>query len=266
VRGTAEPWDEETVEDAVALRGSLVEVVYRHAAQIERLNAQLRRSNEELENFASIASHDLREPLRGIRQAARMLAEDARERLGDDRRQVDQIERLAVRSGDMVRDLFEYARVSRIDFAAGPVDLQALVAEAIDLVHARIVERGVDVRIPRRLPVIRCDASRVRQVFVNLLSNACKYADGPQPWIEIASTDAAPHVLSVRDNGIGIPPEFHERIFDMFVRLHPPEAYGGGTGAGLAIVRRIVERHGGWIRVESAPGAGATFLFTLEEP
>ncbi|WP_373048143.1 ATP-binding protein [Vulgatibacter sp.] len=265
-RGTSLPWGSEAIEGAVALRSALVEIVFRHAAAVRRLNEALARSNEELDAFAAMASHDLQEPLRGIRQAAAILQDDLGAHLGADRRWLDTIQRLADKSQAMLVDLFEYARVGRIDLAVRDVDLQVLVEDVIDLLHGRLVQSAVEIRLPAPLPVVRCDEVRVRQLFVNLLSNAIKYADKPVPWVEIGCVGGAPPAFYVKDNGIGILPEEQASIFEMFRRLHPPGAYGGGSGAGLAIAARIVERHGGRIWIDSKPGAGSTFYFTLAPP
>jgi len=125
------------------------------------------------------------------------------------------------------------------------------------------------VRMPQPLPVVRCDRARVREVFHNLILNAIKYNDKPHKWVEIGafpvpSVGMTPiSTFYIRDNGIGIRPHHMERIFAMFKRLHPRDDYGGGTGAGLTIAKKIIERHGGTLRVESSYGAGSTFYFTL---
>jgi light-regulated signal transduction histidine kinase (bacteriophytochrome) len=126
-------------------------------------------------------------------------------------------------------------------------------------------EEAVEVRAPRPLPTVRCDQVRVREVFHNLVTNAIKYNDKPHKWVEIGWQDGGdgPPVFYVRDNGIGMQQRHHDAIFRMFKRLHGRDKYGGGTGVGLTIVKKIVERHGGRIRVESSVGEGTTFYFTL---
>jgi signal transduction histidine kinase len=148
------------------------------------------------------------------------------------------------------------------------------------MLEERMAVPGAQIVIPRVLPRVRCDRLRVREIFMNLLSNALKFHDGDGVRIEIGfftSGDARPdwssapaeaakvlgRVFYVRDNGIGIEPRHQELIFDMFKRVHAPDEYGGGTGAGLAITRKLIEQHGGSIWVDSRPGQGAAFYFTL---
>jgi two-component system, chemotaxis family, sensor kinase Cph1 len=145
--------------------------------------------------------------------------------------------------------------------------MHALLEEVLDTLRSRLDEAGVEVRIPQRLPVIACDRVRAGSVLQNLVANAIKYNDKPDPWIEIGHSpprDGRPTVFHVRDNGIGIEPQHFEVIFRLFRRLHGRERYGGGTGAGLAIAKRLVERHGGCLWLESEAGLGTTFRFTLE--
>ena len=156
--------------------------------------------------------------------------------------------------------------------------MHELVDEVLLTVSARLQENHLEVRVPRRLPRVECDGVRVQQVWANLLTNAAKYhpSGGPR-WAELgyygpgeplshpARRRADEYVFYVRDNGIGIAERFHEDIFEMFRRLHPAHSYGGGSGAGLAIARRLVRLHGGELWVESSPGQGSTFFFTLGE-
>jgi light-regulated signal transduction histidine kinase (bacteriophytochrome) len=278
VRGVSLPWTRADREAAEGVRGALVGVVLRQSAELARLSRALARSNAELDAFGGTISHDLQEPLRGIRLFSDFLLEDRGEALGEEgRRQLAEIQWLARKSGDMLEGLFEYSRVGRIELAWGETDLQALVEDVARSLSARLGESRAEVRIPRRLPTVRCDAVRIREVWANLLSNAAKYQAGEQRWVELgflgpgeprpgaAGQREAPYVFYVKDSGIGIPAQFHEAIFAMFRRLHPAHAYGGGTGAGLAIARRLVELHGGALWVESAPGQGSTFYFTLGE-
>jgi signal transduction histidine kinase len=156
-----------------------------------------------------------------------------------------------------------------------------LLTEALEMLGARLVESRLEVRVPRSLPVVRCDRARVREVLSNLISNAAKYSDKARPWVEIGyirshdDGSAQPRPVSapaearddtifyVRDNGIGIEERNQGRVFAIFKRLHPPDAYGGGTGVGLTIARKMVEQHTGRLWVESEIGVGSTFYFTL---
>ncbi|MDY7227098.1 ATP-binding protein [Hyalangium rubrum] len=276
VRGASRPWTRADLEAAESFRGALVGVVLRQAEELSRLSQALARSNAELDAFGHTVAHDLQEPMRGIRQYAEFLREDHGKSLGQEGTSyLDSIFWLAQRSGEMLEGLFEYSRVGRLELAWGEVDMQDLLEEVLQLLSARLEQGRVEVRVPRRLPTVRCDAIRIRQVWINLLSNAVKYQEGSAPWIEVgyhgpgdarpaaARRSDAPYVFYVRDPGIGIHARFHEAIFELFRRLHPEQAYGGGTGAGLAIARRLVGLHGGKLWVDSALGQGSTFYFTL---
>ncbi len=276
VRGASLPWSSADVEAAESLRGALVGVVLRHAVELSRLSRALARSNAELESFGGTVGHDLREPLRGIQQYTTFFLEDHGASLAQDsREQLQSVAWLARRGQALLEDLFEYSRLGRIELAWRDVDMQALMQDALAVVSSRFEEQEVEVRQPRRLPRVACDEVRIRQVWENLLSNAAKYQARPPHWVEVgyfgpgearpeaAARHDAPYVFYVKDPGIGIAPRFHEAIFDMFRRLHPAKDYGGGTGAGLAIARRLVRLHGGELWVDSSQGQGATFYFTL---
>jgi signal transduction histidine kinase len=255
------------LEDRVAER---TEELQRRAEELQRLNAELERSNRELDAFAYIASHDLKEPLRGIGSLANFLLEDYSDRLGQ--AGVDQLRtllRLTGRMHSLIESLLHYSHVGRSELAMEAVDLQEVVAEALEMLSARLREERVEVRIPAQLPSVRGDRLRVGEIFHNLVANAVKYNDKPEKWVEIGCSVAqdreepGPSVFYVKDNGIGVPEEHRESIFRIFRRLHGREEFGGGTGAGLTIVRTIVERHGGRIWIDSQPGEGSTFYFTL---
>jgi light-regulated signal transduction histidine kinase (bacteriophytochrome) len=277
VRGRSRPWTATDLEAARELRGALVGVVLKQAEALERLSRQLDASNTELDAFSTTVSHDLKEPLRGIQSYASFLREDHAERLeGEGLKQLAQVEWLAAHAQARLSALLDYSRLGRVDLAVGEVDLQEVLEETLASVGARLAENRVEVRVPRPLPRVRCDQARIHAVWENLLANAAKYRrEEPPRWVEV--TYAAPgeprppgalpgeegHVFCVADNGIGIAERHHAAVFEMFRRLHPAQAYGGGSGAGLAIVKRIVERHGGRMWLLSAPGQGSRFLFTL---
>jgi light-regulated signal transduction histidine kinase (bacteriophytochrome) len=243
---------------------------------------ELARSNTELEDFAYIASHDLKEPLRGIRNYADFFIEDhGRQLKPEGREQLETIIRLTKRLEDLIETLLHYSRVGRVDLAMVETDLQEIVAHVVDSVQVSLSEAGVDVRIPKPLPTIVCDQARVAEIFRNLVTNAMKYNDKDQKWIEVGfqtEDDAAPStngtgggpghkpiVFYVRDNGIGIPERHIDSVFRIFRRLHGRDKFGGGTGAGLTVVKKVVERHDGKIWVESHVGEGTTFFFTLQK-
>jgi PAS domain S-box-containing protein len=240
---------------------------------LKQLVAQLARSNQELEEFAHIASHDLREPLRGIRNYCDILREDYGDKLdAEAREKLDTLPRLSSRMEDLIESLLFYSRVGRVDLAFETTDLNEVVDEVLErLGHAR-QEGAVEILIPAPLPAVKCDRVRVAEVFSNLISNAIKYNDKREKWIEIGCLapprgrggKPAESVFYVRDNGIGIAEKHFPAIFRIFKRLQARDKFGGGTGAGLTIAKKIVERHGGRIWLESAPGAGTTFYFTLQ--
>lgn len=227
---------------------------------------QLRRSNEDLDDFAYVASHDLKEPLRGISNYAAFLLEDYGERLDvDGSRMLQRIAQLTQRLEDFIDSLLQYSRVGRTDNAVETVDLQKVVSDVIDSMHTSIEERNAVVTIEPMLPFIACDSVRTAEVFFNLIANALKYNRSERPTVRISwrARDGGTPEFCVADNGIGIAAEHRERVFGMFHRLHGREEFGGGTGIGLPLVQKIVERHGGQLRLESEPGHGSRFYFTL---
>lgn len=242
----------------------------RAEGELAHRNEELRQSNQELDDFAYIASHDLKEPLRGIHNFSVFLLEDYADKLDDEgRSKLETLTRLSRRMEALIDSLLHFSRVGRVDLAIDRVDLNEIVAEVLDSVGINLRDSDIDVRIPRPLPTVRCDRARVGEIFYNLIVNAMKYNDKPEKWIEIGfrERDRAGHppVFYIRDNGIGIPEKHLDSIFRIFKRLHGRDKFGGGTGAGLTIVKKIVERHNGSIWVESKSGEGTTFYFTLEK-
>jgi signal transduction histidine kinase len=237
---------------------------------LERHARELARSNADLQDFAYIASHDLKEPLRGISNYARFLQEDHAADLGEQGiDKLSTIVRLAQHMYGLLDSLLEYSRVGRTELAVSAVDLGEVLAEVQAALSGRLEQENAQVRVQPGMPTVRADRVRIGQVFANLITNAFKYNLSPVKIIEIgcvrvAGPDGPAPVFFVRDNGIGIEKRHHERIFAMFKRLHPRDQYGGGTGSGLAIVKKIVERHGGHVWLESTLGQGTTFYFTLQ--
>ncbi len=235
--------------------------------ELAQRNEELHQSNKELDDFAYIASHDLKEPLRGIHNFSNFLIEDYADKLdAEGRSKLATLMRLTRRMEDLIDSLLHFSRLGRVDLAMERVDLNEIVAEVVDSLGITLKEEGVEIRIPSPLPKVRADRVRVGEIFSNLIVNAMKYNDKPQKRIEIGATEngRAP-VFYVRDNGIGIPDKHHGAVFRIFKRLHGRDQFGGGTGAGLTIVKKIVERHRGRIWLESSPGEGTTFYFTLQE-
>ncbi len=268
VSGKSLPWLACEIDAARMLRQTILETEVRRAEQLVRLNAELDERNRQLDSFAYVASHDLKEPLRGISNYSNFLLEDFADQLDDQGvNYLRTMMRLTERMETLLDSLLYYSRLSRGEIHSRRVDLNAAIQDAQEMLIARIQESGAQIVIPRPLPEVYGDADRLGEVFSNLISNAIKYTDQPPAEIEIgwqAGELDSPTVFYVRDNGIGIALEHQQLIFQIFKRLHGREDYGGGVGAGLTIVRKIIERHGGRIWVDSRPGHGTTFSFTLE--
>ena len=244
---------------------------------LEKTAADLERSNQELEQFAYVASHDLQEPLRMVASYTQLLAKRYKDQLDQD---AQEFIRYAVdgagRMQRLINDLLTYSRVQTQGKSFGPVDAHSALGEALANLASAIADSGAMVTNDD-LPMVKADHTQLVQLFQNLISNALKFHGEPRPHVHVSvereTADAAPASgpcrppstvwsFSVRDNGIGIEPPYFERIFIVFQRLHGQAKYPG-TGIGLAICKRIVERHGGRIWVESEIGKGASFHFTL---
>jgi hypothetical protein len=230
--------------------------------RVAERTAELERTNQELDSFAYSVSHDLRAPLRAISGFLHQLREKTAKALGQEERGLmDRIGRNAEHMSDLIDDLLNLSRVGRTDIRRIQVDLGVLAAEAVANASAAY-PRTVVSAMP--LPRVACDAALLRQVFENLVDNAFKYSGkADSPRVEIGmETRSGKNVYFVRDNGVGFDMQHASKLFEVFQRLHSASQFSG-TGVGLAIVKRIIERHGGRIWAESAPDAGATFYFTL---
>ena len=238
-------------------------------AEIQNYVERLKRSNQELDDFAYIASHDLKEPIRGLSNNAKFLQEDYAEVVGDaGRRRLDRMIYLCGRMESLVDDLLYFSRLSRQDLAVQSVDLNRVIRDIELMMETTLRERNVTIAVPEALPAIVCDVPRVTEVFRNLITNAVKYNDKPEKRVEIgvSGREGGAPVFYVRDNGIGIDERFYSDIFRIFKRLNEEDDSVKGTGVGLTFVKKIVERHGGRIWLESEPGRGTTFFFTLKTP
>lgn len=245
-------------------------MVEKQTKSLRNYAARLEMSNRDLDDFAYVASHDLKEPLRGLYNYAEILEEDYSDKLDEDgRHKLRTLKMLSKRMESLIVSLFEYSKISRIDMARERVNLSKVVEDVVELMHIWLEENGAEVVVVTELPTIECDPVRVGEVFRNLITNGVKYNEHKNKRIEIGcnlqgdASRSAP-VFWVRDNGIGIAPEHQDYVFKIFKRLHERDLYGGGTGAGLTITWRIVQRHGGKIWLESQKGMGSTFYFTLQ--
>jgi PAS domain S-box-containing protein len=231
---------------------------------LESYMDDLQRSNEELQRFAYVASHDLQEPLRSIISFSQLLERRYKGKLDAD---ADDYIGFIVEGGNrmqaLIRDLLQLSRVETKANPLAPTDAGEVAADALRLMETPIREAGATVAVGE-LPTVMADAAQLAQVFTNLVGNAIKYRrEGVPPEVRISAERAGRFWrFAVEDNGIGIEAEYFDRIFVIFQRLHTRDEYEG-TGIGLAVVRKIVERHGGRIRVESTLGEGSTFFFTL---
>ena len=233
-------------------------------AERERLIGELERRNAELERFTYTVSHDLRTPLVTVRGFVDLLEKDVA--AGEVERVAGDLSRIRSATSTMetlLRELLELSRVGRVMNPPEIVSLDALARQAVTLLHGRLRAAGVRVEIQPDLPSVRGDRTRLLEVLQNLIENAVKFRSGQgEPVVEVGSRPGSDGpVVFVRDNGIGIDPRYHDRVFALFERLDPRVE---GTGVGLALVRRIVEVHGGRVWVESdGAGRGSTFCFTL---
>jgi two-component system, chemotaxis family, sensor kinase Cph1 len=299
---TSRPWKAYELDAAMELRSRIIGIVLQKADELALLNAELERSNIELDSFAYVASHDLKEPLRGIHNYSTFLIEDYADKLGEEgTKKLTTLMRLTRRMEDLINSLLHYSQFGRAELQFRAVNLGEVVESVLDVIKISqpattefqilqplpivVTEPSqtpelFKIRIPRPLPIIECDRTQVNELFSNLINNAIKYNRQTEKWVEIGyflPEEITPNLLSllnlhspqtvffIKDNGIGIRSHHLETIFKIFKRLHAHGAYGDGTGAGLTIAKKVVERHSGNIAVESIFGEGSTFYFTLGE-
>jgi PAS domain S-box-containing protein len=232
---------------------------------LEEYAENLKRSNEDLERFAYVASHDLREPLRMVTSFSQLLEQNYKGRLDPD---ADEFIGYIVDGGRkmdaLVNDLLEFSRITSRGKPFEPTDMNSVLSEVLKSLSVTIRENHATIETGM-LPTVSVDRSQMALVFQNLIANAIKFREEQVPVVAIdAVREKNEWIFSVRDNGIGIDPEYHGKIFELFQRLHSRDEYPG-TGIGLAICKRVVERHGGRIWVESEPGEGSTFFFTIPD-
>lgn len=259
--------------EATRMAGSAEDITARKVAEAERAQyaCELERSNQELDDFAYIASHDLKEPLRAIYNHAGFLLEDYSDRLEEDgKKRLHRLIELSQRMECLIADLLHYARLGRNDQSTEIIDLNTVISDIEGNFAETLQERNARIVVATPLPHVTGHHPHMTAIFQNLISNGIKYNDTQEKIIEIGlvpsekegSGNDAPTIY-VRDNGIGIPDQFRDDVFLIFKRLNSEKAYGPGTGAGLSFVRKIVECLDGNIWLTSAPSEGTTFFLTL---
>ncbi len=262
VRGRARPWQAHEIEAMADLQR--VVILSQHADKQRALQSMLEASNVELEDFAYIVSHDLQEPLRGIRNFTQFLENEVGERLEPQQRGwLDTIMKMGVRMSNQIDAMLQYSRAGQLSLDRQSVDINKLLQAIIDDLSVGIGLTGTKIEILKHLPTVMCDPIRTAAVLENLIVNAIKYNDKAEKQVEIGCLEGIPTTFFVRDNGIGIAERHHEAIFTIFRRLHGRTEFGGGTGAGLTIARKHIERQGGRLWLESTVGLGSSFYFTL---
>ena len=233
--------------------------------QLKQVLSELERSNKDLEQFAYVASHDLQEPLRMVASYTQLLARRYKDKLDADANDfinfaVDGANRMQT----LINDLLTFSRVGTRGKPFVATDINLILERICKNLEVSIQESGAVIAYDS-LPTLNVDKTQIEQLFQNLISNAIKFRNEKSPDIRVrAEQKEKKWQFSISDNGIGFKPEYKDRIFTIFQRLHGKEEYPG-TGIGLAICKKIVERHGGQIRVESEVGKGATFYFTIQD-
>jgi light-regulated signal transduction histidine kinase (bacteriophytochrome) len=263
VKSRAVPWTQAEIDSALDFRAAIINFVLRRAEERAELTSQLQRSNKELESFSYSVSHDLRAPFRHIVGYTQLLREREQTLSAQSRHYLDSINEAAASAGQLVDDLLSFSQLGRTTLAVAPVDMHKLMQEIIRSVEPDIRGRQIEWRV-QALPATTGDAGLLRQALYNLVDNALKYSRDRSPAIvEISGEQTRTEcIYTVRDNGVGFDMAYVHKLFGVFQRLHRMEEFVG-TGIGLALTRRIIERHGGWIEARGIVDSGAEFRFGL---
>lgn len=241
---------------------AMADSLARGRAELERSNAELSRSNAELEQFASVTSHDLQAPLTTISMYTELLERKRAGGRDGERELIDSIRGATQQARELIGDLLEYSRAGRGHITLECISAADIVDASLERLAGEVERTGARIEVGE-LPIVLADHANLCRVFQNLVGNALKFSRDGRPWVRIAAEpDGDMWRFCVRDNGIGMDPEHSRRIFEPFQRLHGEEDYPG-TGIGLAVCERIIDQHGGRIWVESTPGEGSVFFFTL---
>jgi chemotaxis family two-component system sensor kinase Cph1 len=278
VRHRSLPWKQFERDAAAKFHAQLTDIVTTGFEQRARLDAELKRSNSELAAFKHVAGHDLKGPLRSIRQYASQLQENADLLDPKDSSNLERMVRLTSRMDGLLDSLLYFSDIGSAGSTLELVDVNDIVAEAVEMV-VRPADARLALTIPRAMPVVACHRNWCREIFINLVSNALHYNDNLTQHVEIGAilptdvharpgcpdSERTRTIYYVSDNGVGIEAASFAQIFKLFKRLHGREEYGGGTGTGLTVVRKLVERHRGKVWLTSTPNEGSTFFFTLPD-
>lgn len=276
-------WIKDTATITYSRAGQPLESIgsWTDITEAKNKEAAILQANEELDQFAYIASHDLKEPLRGLHNYSNFLLEDYSDVLDQEgRAKLETLTRLTQRMEDLINSLLEFSRLGREKPSFEETNLDALLKETLDTLQFSLQDNNTTLLIPKALPTLVCDRVQISEVFANLISNAIKYNDKPDQWIEIGTVGSKTEIdklaqeqsltltpesciFYIRDNGIGIREKHLGSIFRIFKRLHGRDKFGGGTGVGLTIVKKIIDRHNGHIWIDSEYSEGTTFYFTL---
>lgn len=248
-------------------------VIMNDITQLKKNERRLKTANEELERFAYVASHDLKEPLRGIHNYSTFLLEDYKDLLDEaGKEKLKGLLRLSSRLYTLIDALLHYSRIGYTKISKSRVDMNLVIQDVLKTLDMTIQEKQVLVTIQPNFPAVCCNQTLITEVFQNLISNAIKYNDKKKKTLEIEYLAASSSLSDeewitfyVRDNGIGIQEKHFNDIFGIFNRLHINDTYGSGSGAGLTIVKKIIEKHKGKIWLESTYGEGTIFYFTLQK-
>jgi light-regulated signal transduction histidine kinase (bacteriophytochrome) len=242
----------------------VVAELQQRVGELHERTAQLEAANQELEAFTYTVSHDLRAPLRSMGGFARVLLEDYPDNLdADGQRYLNIIHQEARKMGQLIDDLLALARLGRKELSLVRLDMAELAQAVFDELKAAYPQRNLQLEV-QALPAVLGDRVMFRQLLANLLENAIKFTqDRDQALIQVSGwSEGSENFYCIKDNGVGFDMRYVNKLFEVFQRLHPEEEYGG-TGVGLAIVKRVVDRHGGRVWAESQAGEGATFYFAL---
>ena len=245
------------------------QIVVEQTKNLQEYTKRLEESNRELDDFVYVVSHDLKEPLRGLYSYSYFLQEDYADKLDDvGNDKLETLKKLSLRMEELINTLLYYSRLGRSEEAFKQTDLNITLENTLELLNPVIEKENADIKIENTLPTILCDRAHIGDIFRNLIVNGLKYNDSDHKKILIGCNvgykeSPNTNVFYVSDNGIGIDPKHHDTIFKMFKRLHGKNEYGGGTGSGLTIVKKIIDRHNGKIWVESNEEGGSTFYFIL---